>query len=101
MYFFYSRHTDVNFSPENTYLDMYHNQNEQYFPNNLTDEMFQNVQDTNSMLLHSVDTTNELNNLSQIQVSHMSHFSSIKCNLIFFNLIFIFFFCTRVQIFKK
>lgn len=30
--------------------------------------MFQNVQDADTMLLHNVDTANELNNLPQIQV---------------------------------
>lgn len=39
--------------------------------------MFQNVQDADTMLLHNVDTDNELNNLSQIQVGPVFNFSSL------------------------
>lgn len=67
--FIFSPQVDVNFSPESAYLDVYPNQNGQYFTNNLADEMFQNVRDADSMLLSSVDTSSELNNLPQIQVT--------------------------------
>lgn len=58
----------MTFSPESAYLDVYHSQNGQYFTNGIGDDMFQNVQDTDSMLLHNVDASNELNNLQQIEV---------------------------------
>jgi hypothetical protein len=59
---------DVNFSPDNAYLDVYPNQNGQYFANNLTDEMFQSVRDADSMLLTNVDANAEL---PQIQVLYI------------------------------
>lgn len=68
LFFCFSPQIDVTFSPESAYLDVYQNQTGQYFTNNLTDEIFQNVQDADAMLLHDVDTANELNNLPQIQV---------------------------------